>query len=177
MKKTTIILTSLFFYINLSANIQPEFMYKAHKAYKAKNYKAAIDLYNRGCYMGFSDACVSLGNMYIKGDGVKADINKAKRYLNISCNRGDNISCDLLAKEKYKKLNKIKKIKAKQIKAKQIKTEKIKKRLQEANFFMKNNIPLNKARKWKKAGFTASDTLYYITNNISISEAKKLINN
>ncbi|MCF6340094.1 MAG: hypothetical protein L3J10_04990 [Sulfurimonas sp.] len=177
MKKTTITLALLFFCINLSANIQPEFMYKAHKAYKTKNYKEAIDLYNRGCYMGFSEACVSLGNMYMNGDGVKTNIKKAKRYLNISCNRGDTISCDLLAKEKHKKLDKIKKIKAEKMEIEKIKAEKIKRRLQEANFFMRNNIPLNKARKWKEAGFTASDALYYITNNISISEAKQLINN
>ena len=144
MKKTTIILTLLLFCINLSANIQPEFMYKAQKALKAKNYKTAIDLYNRGCYIGVSEACVSLGNMYMHGDGVKKDIIQAKRYLNISCNRGDTISCNLLTNGKHKKLAKkkeIKEIKVEKIKAKETKAEKIKKRLQEANFFMKNNIP------------------------------------
>ena len=141
-------------------------MYKADKEYKAKNYKAAIDMYNRGCYMGFFDACLSLGNMYIKGDGVKADMQKAKRYLNISCHKGHTISCDTLNKEKQRKIDEKKQIRAAKI-------YKIKKRLQEANYFMQKNIPLPEAKKWQDAGFSAKDAYYYISKNISLDEAKK----
>ena len=52
--------------------------------------------------MGFDDACISIGAMYLIGDNVKKDIKKAKRYLTISCKKGNISSCNLLEQEKQK---------------------------------------------------------------------------
>lgn len=145
--------------MDLSANIKKEFIANAHKEYNAKNYKAAIDLYNRGCYMGFDDACISIGNMYLTGDGVEKNLKKANRYIKISCKRGNTESCNILEQEKQRK------------------KDVIKAKLQEADFFMRKNIPLNTANKWKQAGFTPKETNYYISNNIPLNEARQLIQN
>ena len=155
MKKILLIL-SIFFYANLSASIETEFVKNAHTKYEEKKYKEAVDMYNRGCYMGFDDACISLGAMYLIGDYVKQNINKAKRYLAMSCIKGNISSCNLLEQEKQRQ------------------KDIIKARLQDADFFMRKNISFDKVKRWKEAGFTAKEIRHYINNNITLNEAKNL---
>ncbi|WP_104759089.1 tetratricopeptide repeat protein [Helicobacter bizzozeronii] len=70
----------------------------ADKAYKEKDYKKALEYYQKAADMGSASAYDDLRDMYQKGLGVPKDAKKASQYYKKVCDIGYKDSCKALAK-------------------------------------------------------------------------------
>ena len=76
----------------------------AHRYYNGQRFGGyipydiprAIALFDSGCQYGNPDACITLGNIYKLGSGVKTDKNKAALYDQKGCDLESAISCSNL---------------------------------------------------------------------------------
>ena len=166
MKLITIIFTLL-----LSINLNADLVINAYNEYRAGNHLTALNLYKKECYKGSSTACASVGAMYLDGIGKERDIEKAKRFLHMSCKSGNKYGCEII-----KKISKQEQMKKKRLvsTASQQNFQKWKKagfNTKDTKFYLSKNISLSEAKKWKKAYFSTKNAYYYIKKNISVSEA------
>jgi len=67
-------------------------MYDNGKGVK-KDYKKAVELYNKACDGGLADGCNNLGRMYAHGKGVKMDMTRAMGYARRACDADSWIAC------------------------------------------------------------------------------------
>ena len=58
-----------------------------------KDYKKAVELYNKACDGKFADGCNNLGYMYANGKGVKRDVTRAMGYGRRACDAGSWVAC------------------------------------------------------------------------------------
>ncbi len=58
-----------------------------------KDYKKAVELYNKACDGGVADGCNNLGYMYTHDKGVKRDMTRATGYFRRACDAGSWVAC------------------------------------------------------------------------------------
>jgi len=68
---------------------------------KAKDDLKALDCYIRAVELGSSGACVNIGNIYDKGDGVAVDKKKAALFWRIGATRGCAVARHNIGKSEY----------------------------------------------------------------------------
>lgn len=68
----------------------------AHDNYRDKNYQIAFDMLKKSCDLKDIQSCNIVGNMYLKGEGVKSNIRIAKEYFKKACDEGFVDACNNL---------------------------------------------------------------------------------
>lgn len=62
-------------------------------AYKAKDYQKAKELFEKACDDKDAKACLNLGLLYAKGQGVEQNYQKAREFLQKACDGNDALAC------------------------------------------------------------------------------------
>ena len=65
------------------------------KAYNAKNYEKAKELWQKACDSKDARACFNLGMFYNEGQGITKDYQKAKEFFEKGCDGGDALGCKI----------------------------------------------------------------------------------
>jgi len=63
---------------------------------RKKDYKGAIELFERACVEGRSKACYQLGVIYRDGVGVKVNEQRAHSWFQLACQKDNVAACDAL---------------------------------------------------------------------------------
>lgn len=63
-----------------------------------RTIKKALEWYTKSANQNYGPAYFNLGLMYIKGDGVPKNLQKAKEYIKQGCLNKDEGSCKFYAK-------------------------------------------------------------------------------
>ena len=74
-----------------------DFFDDGFKAYNAKNYSKAVNLYNKACDNKDAIGCHNLGFMYYNGQGVKKNSNKALDLFKKACDLNYEGGCKAYA--------------------------------------------------------------------------------
>lgn len=61
-----------------------------------KDYKKAVELFDKACDGGIADGCNNLGHMYANGKGVKMDMTRAMGYARRACDAGSWVAAGIL---------------------------------------------------------------------------------
>lgn len=62
--------------------------------FKKGNSKTAVEYFAKACEKNHSGGCLSLGAMYIKGDGVEKNLNTAKSLFSKACDLKNEKGCE-----------------------------------------------------------------------------------
>jgi TPR repeat protein len=63
---------------------------------RKKDYKGAIELFERACAEGQDAACYQLGVIYRDGVGVAVSDRRAQSWFQLACQKGSVAACDAL---------------------------------------------------------------------------------
>ena len=77
-------------------------LYQRGSRHTPKNNLKALDCYIRSIELGSPDACINIGNIYDKGDGVAVDKKKAALVMKIGALRGDIYARHNIGNSEYK---------------------------------------------------------------------------
>ncbi len=66
------------------------------EAGKGGDAEDAAGIYEKACNIGHADACVRLGKLYLKGNGVPKDEKMGVGFVQRSCDEGSGEGCDVL---------------------------------------------------------------------------------
>jgi hypothetical protein len=69
---------------------------KALSKQRKKDYKGAIELFERACAAGQGVACYHLGTVYRDGVGVKVNDRRAQSWFQLACQKDNIAACDAL---------------------------------------------------------------------------------
>jgi TPR repeat protein len=56
----------------------------------------------KGCWLGDGNSCGTLGEVFLRGNGVVKDLSRAKKLFTAACQRGDPVSCQHLRQTSFK---------------------------------------------------------------------------
>lgn len=81
--------------INESSKAE-DFFSAAQERQRRKDYKGAIELFERACAEGQNTSCYQLGIMYRDGIGVATNERRAQSWFQHACEIGNIAACDAL---------------------------------------------------------------------------------
>lgn len=93
MKKIFHIFVLVFALLGAKESLELE---QGNEAYKRKDYKEALELYEQACKNKEAIGCSNLARMYSKGEGVRKNKAKAMEFFQKACDSGDMGVCVLL---------------------------------------------------------------------------------